>query len=209
MAEKPIIFSTEMVQAILDGRKTMTRRVVKPQGITCYKGSYRKPCTQNYILNTAANSLYCGECGNIVEYSLEGKDYCRTIDCPYQPGDLLWVRETWAGLPPFHNLHPEIERYIYKADGDATPLKWKSPRFMPKAAARIWLEVTSVRVERLQEITAEDIRSEGLTSMAVHCLDYEIAVVEYQLLWDSINAKRGHGWDTNPWVWVIEFERSK
>lgn len=217
MKEKPIPFSGPMVQAILGGRKTQTRRVVKLQHIKCYKGAYSQPCTKGYVFNTAANSLYCSECGNIVEYSPEGKDYCRTIDCPYPLGTRLWVRETWAdNIPGCPNgITYRADHIDPKGDGPANPIKWKPSIYMPKEIARIWLEVVSVRVERVQEITEEDARAEG-------CIDFHDKigdgkfddVAEFDLtardafaeLWDSLNAKRGYGWDANPWVWVVEFK---
>ena len=178
-----------MVQAILDGRKTMTRRVVKPQ------------------------PAWIGEPN--VPFKTPDADPKGIIKCPYQPGDRLWVRETWAGLPQFHNLNSEIERYIYKADEDATPLKWKPSIHMPKEAARIWLEVTSVRVERLQDITEEDAKAEGIAwerARKINRLENSGRIIDsakamFMRLWDSINAKRGYGWDINPWVWVIEFKK--
>ena len=88
--------------------------------------------------------------------------------------------------------------------------KWKPSIHMPKEAARIWLKVTNVRVERLQDITADSIRNEGLSSLAVHCGDMEIALKEWENLWNSTIKKSDldrYGWDANPWVWVIEFER--
>lgn len=208
MASKPILFNTEMVRAILDGRKTMTRRVIKlPEGLA----------------------------GRPV-YDPLGLMYAGGIYRPkYQIGDILWVRETWSPIW----VRPR--RYLYKASPENvpnnTPIKWHPSIHMPREAARIFLKVTNVRVERLQEITAKDIRSEGLTSMGVHCLDYEIAVKEWELLWDSIYATpkavknsdgeilyyesypwediqevreyKGKLWHVygNPWVWVYELER--
>lgn len=147
---------------------------------------------------------------------------------PYQPGDILYVRETWEhfdccscegdehGNCPKEPQKSVIDKrgygcYMYRAtdeiSGDA---KWHPPRYMPKEAARIWLKVTDVRVERLQEITIDDIRNEGLSSMAVHAGDMEIAIEEWKNLWNSTIKKSDldrYGWGANPWVWVIEFER--
>lgn len=140
--ERPILFNTYMVRAILGGRKTQTRRVIKPQGIKCYKGAYAKPCNGRYLLNTVANSLYCSECGNIIEYSLEGKDYCKTIDAPYRKGDTLWVRETWC----IDDLTPDdiyyranySDREAKELFGDVG-LHWRPSIHMPRKAARIFL----------------------------------------------------------------------
>lgn len=166
MAIKPILFNTEMVRAILDGRKSCTRRVVKPQP-------------------TARYGVQC-------------------IKPPYQPGDILYVRETWKRALNGYYYYEDWQR-----DDIADITKWKPSIHMPKEAARIWLRVTDVRVERLQEINAEGIRNEGISSMAVHVGDMEIALKEWKNLWNSTVKKSDincYGWDANPWVWVIEFE---
>ncbi len=191
MAIKPILFNTEMVRAILDGRKSCTRRVVKPQPTARYGAQCIKP--------------------------------------PYQPGDILYVRETWERFECWNcegdergNCPNEPQKsvldktcgcYMYRAtneiSGDA---KWHPSLHMPKEAARIWIKVIGVRVERLQEITIDGIRNEGLSSMAVHAGDMEIAMEEWKNLWNSTVKKSDincYGWDANPWVWVIEFERCK
>ena len=129
--------------------------------------------------------------------------------------DILYVRETWCGLPVNEAGHFRGHPiYYYRADGDLRPEGWRGawhPSIhMPKEAARIWLKVTDVRVERLQDITADDIRSEGLSSIAVHVGDMEIALKEWKKLWNSTIKKSDldrYGCDANPWVWVIEFER--
>ena len=146
---------------------------------------------------------------------------------PYQLGDILYVRETWERFECWNcegdergNCPKEPKKsvldktcgcYMYRAtdeiSGDA---KWHPSIHMPKEAARIWLKVTDVRVERLQEITADDIRNEGLSSAAVHCGDTEIALKEWENLWNSTIKKSDlgrYGWNASPWVWVIEFER--
>ena len=188
---KPILFSTEQVQAILEGRKTMTRRVIKniPEGIH-------------------SNGMFL--------------DGATEIKCPYQPGDILWVRETWYYEEHMHELtagDPDLpsgrykHRYIYKASDPDYPVDvgvgdkgWRPSIFMPKEAARIFLEVTNVRVERLQEITEEDARAEGVFPAEAHPHQHRDAFAD---LWDSINLKRGFGWETNPWVWVISFMRTE
>lgn len=204
MAIKPILFNTEMVRAILDGRKTCTRRTLKHPFIVHPNG---------YITKPRGNENLC------------------PYDPPYQPGDILYVRETWT---------EECGKYYYRADYDSdyldpcetlsggypascrnhpgcdgcmatsTRIHWHPSIHMPKEAARIWLKVTDVRVERLQDITADSIRNEGLSSLAVHCGDMEIALKEWENLWNSTIKKSDldrYGWDANPWVWVIEFER--
>ncbi len=198
MAIKPILFNTEMVRAILDGLKTCTRRICKDANeytvpdMEFYNAYKRTYAVHNFADKEQMEQLSTAE---------------RT--CPICPGDILYVRETWmdyAGLT------------MYKADCDTYRLdslnlagfEWKPSIHMPKEAARIWLKVTDVRVERLQDITADSIRNEGLSSLAVHCGDMEIALKEWENLWNSTIKKSdidSYGWGANPWVWVIEFER--
>jgi len=198
---KPIIFSTPMVQAILDGKKTQTRRVVKING---------------YLITSPKESLELTKEGLIYHSFCSMSGYYKPL-C--QPGDILWVRETWAKRVYSDN------RYYYKADDNLGAIfnregdKWRPSIFMPREAARIFLKVTNVRVERLQEITAEDVIREGIKYSDSgpyhwHVLDTKLnAWINFHFhdeafkhLWDSLNAKRGYGWDMNPWVWVIEFE---
>lgn len=193
MAIKPILFNTEMVRAILDGRKTCTRRIVK------------------HDVEVILNSPYYKKHPEVADKQIISK-LCMP---PYQPGDILYVRETWCALPVNEAGHMRgHSTYYYRADGDLRPSgwrgKWNPSIHMPKEAARIWLKVTDVRVERLQEITADGIRNEGLSSAAVHCGDMEIALKEWENLWNSTIKKSDldrYGWDASPWVWVIEFER--
>lgn len=217
MITKPIIFNTEMVKAILDGRKAQTRRVVKPQPPEdeYFEGSY---WYEPAIVNKQGEL----EPGNPV-FGISSTDGEWGIKSPYKPGDILYVRETWCRLTDWDEQYPddpsELEVVYYRADYDdgfASLAKWRPSIHMPKKAARIFLRVKNVRVERLQDITEEDARSEG-------CIDYHDKmgdgkfedVIEFDLtardafsyLWDTLNAKRGYGWDANPWVWVIEFER--
>ncbi len=177
MAEKPILFSGEMVKAVLAGRKTQTRRVVKPQP-------------------------------NPADWQRITPEGWR---CPYgSPGGTLWVREAFWECNDNNN-----DRHHYVADGPAPTTERRHYRkrpsiFMPRTLSRINLLVTDVRVERVQEITPEDIVAEGAWR-AEHSVDEDCsqAYEAWQDLWDSINAKRGFGWDTNPWVWVVDFERAK
>lgn len=184
MAIKPILFNTEMVRAILGGRKSCTSRLVKFL-------SGENPRWTGYIKDELM--LY------------NGKNEPCIRKAPYQPGDILYVRETFIQIA--------AHTFLYKAYGKSWMLKdlrWKPSIHMPKEAARIWLKVTDVRLERLQEITIDGIRNEGLSSMAVHAGDMEIALKEWELLWSSTIKKSDldrYGWDANPWVWVIEFER--
>lgn len=213
MAIKPILFNTEMVRAILDGRKSCTRRLVK-QGV-----------------EAVLNSPYHKANPEVEDKQIISK----LCNPPYQPGDILYIRETWAWCPCWDcGLdveeigcgHEEEQRYndekkehgcyIYRAscaDNEYPSVDtWHPSIHMPKEAARIWLKVTDVRVERLHEITVDGIRNEGLSSVAVHAGDMEIATEEWKLLWNSTIKKSNldcYGWNANPWVWVIEFERCK
>lgn len=208
MAIKPILFNTEMVRAILDGRKTCTRRVIKPQPDEKH----------TYPLGFVTDSTEKKEAGCFGFAANEYGGSIQYVKPPYRyaPGDILYVRETW------HKYTKRIgkgescrlaEFYGYKAsvaNSEDAEEPWHPSIHMPKEAARIWLKVTDVRVERLQEITMNGIRSEGLSSMAVHARDMEIALKEWELLWNSTIKKSDidrYGWDANPWVWVIEFER--
>lgn len=200
MAIKPILFNTEMVRAILDGRKTCTRRVIKPQWEECPTCKY---VHNEYIYDKMAENVYCARCG----YPLKPK---RRL--PYQPDDILYIRETWDCYPEYEDENaPGI--YYYKADGDLRPeeyrnIGWLSPIHMPKEAARIWLKVTDVRVERLQKITEVQAQAEGCNSglLTGACT----ARGQFEDLWNSTIKKSDidrYGWDASPWVWVIEFER--
>lgn len=185
---KPILFSTPMVQAILAGRKTMTRRVIKSKWFTQWS-----------------------DVGFSDEY-IKDPENCVLDLAPYRPGDILWVRETcWKGYD---------EKYHYKTDyvcgttQTCKDIKILPSIHMPREAARIFLRVTNVRVERVQDITPYDAWLEGcrlgnsfpweehIPELQQQCRD-----IVFRDLWDSINAKRGYGWETNPWVFVYEFER--
>ena len=140
--------------------------------------------------------------------------------CPYGvPGDRLWVRETWTTESPrWDGEKPEAfmdsvlthnDALLYKAtDKDADRI-WRPSIFMPRWASRITLEITDVRVERLQDISEADAEAEGATPQVVLPGDAVSYVAGFYWLWDSINAKRGYGWDRNPLVWVITFRRLK
>lgn len=197
MVIKPILFNTEMVQAIMDGRKSCTRRVVKPQWEECPHCKY---VHNEYIYDEMAENVYCARCG----YPLEPERRS-----PYQPEDILYVRETWhrytKRVGKGEGCHLE-EHYGYKAsiaNSEDAEEPWKPSIHMPKKAARIWLNVTNVRVERLQDMTDDDAEAEG-------CFDYTSTALGFPDIWDSTIKKSNldsYGWDANPWVWVIEFER--
>jgi hypothetical protein len=183
-----------MVQAILDGRKTVTRRKID-RDITNF-------CDVEVD-------------GTLLDYQNCHGDFINPIDlCRYKVGDILYVRETWsihecvkcqAGIPA---LGGECKcEYVYRASYGATDFRWKPSIHMPKEAARIFLKVTDVRVERLQDITEEDAIAEGMSKTLVDGVVFISAKGNFHVLWDSLNIKRGYGWEDNPWVWVIEFER--
>nr|DAG27192.1 MAG TPA: hypothetical protein [Caudoviricetes sp.] len=197
MTIKPILFNTEMVQAIMDGRKSCTRRVVKPQWEECPHCKYAH---NEYIYDEMAENVYCARCG----YPLEPERRP-----PYQPEDILYVRETWhrytKRVGKGEGCHLE-EHYGYKAsiaNSEDAEEPWKPSIHMPKKAARIWLKVTNVSVERLQDITEDGAEAEG-------CFDYTSTALDFPDVWDSTIKKSDldrYGWDANPWAWVIEFER--
>ena len=218
MAIKPILFNTEMVRAILDGRKTCTRRVIKPQWEECPTCKY---VHNEYIYDKMAENVYCARCGCPLEPERRS---------PYHPEDILYVRETWhrytKRVGKGEGCHLE-ERYGYKAsiaNSEDAEEPWRPSIHMPKEAARIWLKVTDVRVERLQSITVEGAIREGAEGEKCHhtnagafgCTDcmntgwIEPPQVEFMQIWDSTIKKSDldrYGWDANPYVWVIEFER--
>jgi len=190
MKERPILFSGEMVRAILDGRKTMTRRVAT-----------KIKAPKAWTMPNGIDSFWnVNPCWRETPGEL----------CPYgKPGDRLWVREAFAvGLSNQEGIAYRATSKWYDFE-DGTPenfkeIKWKPSIFMPRWASRITLEITNVRVERLQDISNKDIESEGACGMA--CVTHRLT---FKQLWDSINSKRGYSWESNPWVWVVEFERIK
>lgn len=218
MAIKPILFNTEMVRAILDGRKTCTRRVVKTR---------RKDACGFYVAKTPDGSF-----AGVYEYDEDGRMFESPMKPPYQPGDLMYVRETWG------EGYTE-GTYIYKADDKLAELSMfeKTSRrlyhpsiHMPKEATRIWLKVTDVRVERLQEITEEQTEEEGFLftppclhrtgenycdidgpceSNTKYC-DMSSGELFGKVLWNSTIKKSDldrYGWEANPYVFVIEFSK--
>jgi hypothetical protein len=202
MKERPILMNGEMVRAILEGRKTQTRRVLNSTGLAKVRSD------------------------GLIDESYR----------PYgQPEDRLWVKETWTafgdskGCMVSKDLLPSRE-IIYRADHPLADGPWRTPIFMPRWASRITLEITDVRVQRLQDISEEDAIAEGVSPQIVTEKDIQdtingtsephikelarilgpgqfTAKFKYQELWDSINAKRGFGWDSNPWVWALTFKR--
>jgi len=231
--ERPILFSGAMVRAILEGRKTQTRRALNPQPGPCdhkvneeYEGCHIP--TEFFMMS--AGDWACRTCGNGMRMT---RNDAVGIRCPYgKPGDMLWVRETFIQNPAEYDYYlsssvPIVpDNTVYRADvNDPNPGPWKPAIHMPRKLSRLTLEITKVRVERVQEITYEDAKAEGceVTEPRMFSLFgadaqkrqeiYDIhGRLAYEPLWDSINAKRENGmyaWSANPWVWVIEFSRAE
>lgn len=248
--ERPILFSGEMVRQILVGNKTQTRRVVKARDICdeCLQGE-NAPNNYSDLVELDGNPNVAGAIFGTTPYLKTGfcshNDVCgERIRCPYgKPGDRLWVRETWAVEDCFDSWKPsDLKPNIpvaYRANRPSdTSVKWRPSIFIPRWASRITLEITNVRVERLQDISEEDARAEGVASddevnridsailptAAMVGLPYESDRVWFAHLWNEINGKpryvKGAGfggetkrfessvsWSSNPWVWVIEFNK--
>lgn len=216
MAIKPILFNTEMVRAILDGRKTCTRRVIKPQPQSrlcyTYAGSH-KGCIGKWTYPNRGAHEFWGEEYKLPE-NIKDEELSKRWNPPYHTDDILYVRETYGeGY--------EDGTYIYRADdkladlhtfNESSKLIYHPSIRMPKGAARIWLKVTDVRVERLREISAESALAEGADKY-IHKnggLDENMTITSFIGIWNSTIKKSGldrYGWDANPCVWVIEFER--
>lgn len=221
MRIRPILFNGDMVRAILDGRKTCTRRVVKTRS---------KDACGFYVTKKADGSVT-----GVYEYDEDERMLEYPLMPPYQPGDILYVRETvWRETGYYVDINGEIiitwhNKFRYVASDKKTEpwgtCSWiKCPSIhMPKEAARIWLRVTDVRVERLQDITPKDAKNEGVGDLFYDDIgysdkdygtevdpEYGVAKEQFAWLWDSTIKKAAldcYGWDANPWVWVIEFER--
>nr|DAI22126.1 MAG TPA: ASCH domain protein [Caudoviricetes sp.] len=199
---KPILFNTEMVRAILNGEKTQTRRIMKPQPMF-YNG-------RKYIFKDSECPKKWEQCDNIID------------TYRYQKGDILYIRETWGeGW--------EKGTYIYKADDKladnplfeySTKLIYRPSIHMPKEAARIFLRVTDIRIEKLQDIDCSGALAEGCdgrcdcpssgTEGSLSCITRDFSIERFQTVWDKTIKKSElniYGWSANPWVWVIEFEK--
>lgn len=195
MKHRPILLSTPMVQAILEGRKTQIRIVLKSktqfEALIFHNGKLLRKCTRT-IPSLVETGIKC------------------PYGCPYgKVGDILWVRETWCR--PFNP-----GKFLYKADQTniVQSNRWKPSIHMPKEAARIFLEITNVRVERLQDITQTDAEKEGvlIDDEGLACMNYISNEFDmfppeesFRTLWQSINGPES--WEANPWVWVIEFKK--
>lgn len=190
MAIKPILFNTKMVRAILDGRKDATRRIVK--------GFIPDDAVWGYTAFTPKGYISCR--GTFADGYGE-----KFFKLPCESGDILYVRETWKKAPNGYYYYEDWQR-----NDIADVTKWKPSIHMPKEAARIWLKVTDVRVERLQDMTSEQISREGVEVEYPHVLNGEEKRYAFSTLWNSTIKKSDidrYGWDANPYVWVISFER--
>lgn len=233
MAIKPILFNTEMVRAILDGLKTCTRRICKDAN------EYTVPDMEFYNADKRTYAVH-----NFADKKHTEQLSIAERTCHICPGDVLYIRETWTEecgkyyyradydsdyLDPCENLsggYPASCRNHPGCDGcmaTSTRIHWHPSIHMPKEAARIWLKVTDVRVERLQEITPKDAENEGVGNLFYEDIgyseknyvtevdpEYGITKEQFAWLWESTIKKSDidrYGWDANPWVWVIEFER--
>jgi len=212
LKERPILFSTEMVKAILDDRKTQTRRIIKPQPE--FNGN------KHWIIKSIKTTLFSPISPDAIKIS----GFLSGVYPPHGlPGDVLWVRETFMPVTSYFEGKQE-DGFAYKS-GDkewGNYAKWKSPRFMPKAAARIWLEITDVKIERLQDISENDAMAEGVQTgwnfddierhasklkpennrVKIPCLKpYQLGFLS---TWCNIHSL--DNWIENPWVWVITFK---
>jgi len=203
--ERPILFSGDMIKAILENRKSQTRRVIKPQPVIS------APVVYNWHESRGVWRNY--------------HDPGARFRCPYGvPGDRLWVRETWKTASQYDDLPPSRlpchafekgQDIVYAADAeDSYSLsgRLRPSIHMPRWASRITLEVMGVRVERVQEISEEDAKAEGINPIYdkdMYCDERDLTHIHgtggFIDLWDSINAARGYPWADNPWVWVVEF----
>lgn len=205
MADRPILFSGPMVRALLEGRKTQTRRLIKPQPpeglepvgrVLC---STHKPDEGKWTWARGQSHML--------------RDPHR-VRCLYgQPGDLLWVRETWGFNPDFPAI---LGRSCFKADPghEYDGIQWKPSIHMPRRLSRLTLRITDVRVERVNDITGLDAIAEGLVDLGVDgarwhwernpTMGYFAPWRAYRALWDSINGPGS--WSANPWVWALTFE---
>jgi hypothetical protein len=212
MKEKPMLFSIPMVKVILNTKpgvwpaepidpdkpiKSMTRRVIKTPPCEIHEHGDSVTVTKPRKFKDEDARFYPYE--------------------PYSVGDILWVRETWLKIPWYYeDGGEESHKYFYRADGEIKNQsdldeefdKWRPSIFMPREAARIFLEVKEVGVERLQDITWENAKMEGTDP---HGTDRFVGqyIKNFKCVWDSINEKRGYSWENNPWVWVYEFMRKE
>jgi hypothetical protein len=211
MKERPILFSAPMVRALLNGTKTQTRRAIKPQPESEHSG-------EPYWFVGGYRAWRIRGC---TEPNRSGSH--NEIECPYgKPGDRLWVREMWdyrgpskvvgCGVNHGHVIREDPAETYYRADGGLPDSRWRPSIYMPRRHSRITLEITEVRVERLQDISADDAYAEGAAEWAAENAQrllgegekYRSIGQAYKALWQSINGPGS--WEANPWVWVVSFK---
>lgn len=231
----PILFNADMVRAILDGRKTVTRRVIKVPEY--YPHFYKIHDNADGAITCSKDTLCAGFYKDSQVFYIDGEKHIDAVyyKAPYKPGDILYIRETWG----YYEKHWfEADYFMYRADyqqgaktyefdGHICDLpKWHPSIHMPKEAARIWLKVTNVNVEQLKDIREEQIVREGINPPHYHGyrtalygvwveklkkhIENEDPQFVFSQLWNSTIQKANldrYGWEANPWVWVIEFER--
>ena len=221
---KPILFNTDMVRATLDGRKMVTRRLIKVP--PHYPHFYKIHDNTDGRITGTKNELFAGFYNNEQIFYINGEKHIDAVyyKAPCKPGDILYVRETWhkytKRVGTGERCHM-ADFYGYKAsiaNSEDAEERWKPSIHMPKEAARIWLKVTDIRVERLQDITEEQAKSEGFepimsTKGSSFYTSWQGPSVEnFKYFWNSTIKKKDlplYGWNANPWVWVIEFEQCK
>jgi hypothetical protein len=202
MTERPILFSTPMVKAILDGRKTMTRRAVSKNNSHCGSMPF------NVLdLSRAFSTISFGNQSILKAPIVEEDGTLHRIWHKREVGDRLWVRETWQGTKDCISYKASDPQQVVEFNYEP----WRPSIFMPRWASRITLEITNVRVERLQDISAPDCVNEGINTqgpydVAIYDEFSSHSIAQFAYLWDSINSKK-YPWESNPWVWVIEFKR--
>ncbi|MFA8393302.1 hypothetical protein ACEPUD_24615 [Burkholderia ubonensis] len=223
MLELPILLSRPMVRAILDGRKTQTRCIAIPKRscIDFIGGGPKDGPDWNDPACWGFEDTNTG-----VWWALRGDEQCRQLPCPHgSPGNRLWVRETWR---PADGMNEPGKPAAYAADWPDAAVKWRPSIHMPRWASRITLEITGVRAERLQDISEVDAIDEGARTLDERWLRQQFPAyfaardatppgakpplgpsprMRFAKLWDGFNAARGHGWDANPRVWVVEFTK--
>lgn len=203
--EKPIKFTTEMVRATIAGNMTTMRHVIKSSGnkmhhgkLLCDWGLSKEPQFQDGVVSWE------------LQTDVDDSEIFIT-KCPWEVGQILWVREWWRDT----SIKPHLAHtYTYQADWSPAYVKnswpWNMPLHMPRRAARLFLKVKNIRVERLQDITGRDVLAEGIDNGKSNPTMGErwenMQRLAFQELWDERNSERGYGWDLNPWVFVVEFE---